>query len=73
MKAQLTKQPSLLGKGSPLGEWFAVFPIPGTGWNNTYAMGTHEEEPGNTSRSLAGAELGKAGVLRAVESPADLP
>lgn len=25
-----------------------------------------------TSRSLAGAELGKAGILRAVESPADL-
>lgn len=49
LKTQLTKQVSLPGKGSPPGEWLAIFLIPGTGWNNTYAMGTHEAhvpEPG---------------------------
>ena len=69
LKTQLTKQVSLPGKGSPPGEWLAIFPIPGTGWNNTYAMGTHEAQ----SWSLAARELGKAGVLCRVESPADQP
>lgn len=68
MKAQLTKQLPLRSTGSPPGERFAIFPIPGTGWDNTYAMGTH----GPTSRRLAGGEPGKAGVLCEVESPAVL-
>jgi hypothetical protein len=49
LKAQLTKQPPFPGQGSQPGEWLAIFPIPGTGWNNTYAMGVYEaylQEPG---------------------------
>lgn len=45
-----------------------MFPIPGTGWNNTYAMGTHKahiQEPGWW-------RTWQVRVLCGVESPADL-
>lgn len=56
------------GQGLPPGEWFAIFPIPGTRWNNTYAMGTHKahiQEPGWW-------RTWQVRVLGGVESPADL-
>lgn len=74
MKTQLTKQASLPGKGSPPGEWPAIFPILETGWNNTYAMGTHEAhvpEPGcwRTWQGWGPLCSGKFCCLPRVDSP----
>lgn len=58
----------LFGQGLPPGEWFAIFPIPGTGWNNTYAMGTHEAH----IQEHGWWRTWQGWVLCGVESPADL-
>lgn len=69
LKTQLTKQVSLLGKGSPQVNGLPYFRFRELA--GVTLMQWEHMRP--TSQSLAAGELGKAGVLCGVESPADLP